>query len=154
MSDYEWKLPDNWGELLKESDLYDTVWKAWKNKEITAEMLDKMDVPEFNESYKGWACVHGPVETHPIHNHTGKTIEELVFEINMIGGDIRIAVDQWWGVWSELNIANWQDESDPNWIELNFSIFVQSDNLHDGLEKVYDVCKSRWEFHKEKKWIW
>ena len=150
---YEWKHPANWEDLLKQSQAFDEDWKLWKLAGMPmANEHPRLESPSFKESYKGWACIHGPAETHPEENHTGKSIEELIVEISDLGGDIRIGVDQWWGIWSKGSIENWADERDPNWIELEFDTFIQADRLHDGLEMTYDIWKSRWEFHKQRKW--
>lgn len=151
---YEWKLPDNWEEILKQSNDFDVAWTEWKSLGMPRDYDPMPENPTIKDSYKGWACIHGPAETHPEENHTGKSIEELIVEISDLGGDIRIGVDQWWGIWSKGSIENWADEGDPNWIELEFDTFIQADRLHDGLEMTYDVWKSRWEFHKQKEWKW
>jgi hypothetical protein len=150
---YEWKNPADWDEILKQSNEFDVAWQEWKR---LGQPLDDSflmpDNPVIGGQYRGWACTHGPAETHPEHNHTGKSTEDLIFEINMIGGSVNIAVDQWWGIRTKLHVENWQDEGDPNWVELEFDVYIQADELHDGLEKMYDVVKSRWEFHKGRSW--
>jgi hypothetical protein len=148
---YKWTLPDNWPELIQQSEQWGKEWTMWRNDpDRSADYVFSTESPEFEETYQGWACTHS---SHPPeHNHTGKSLEELIIEINDLGASVKIAVDQWWGIRAEGSIENWKDEGDPNWIELNFNTYIQADELHDGLEKTYDVWKSRWEFHKGRGW--
>lgn len=108
-----------------------------------------------SDEYKGFACTCKPEERVKLYDQLpdGATVENLLYEINMIGNCwVKVGVDQWWGVRTEgyvyLSDKDGTDEDD----EVPFKTYIQADALVLGLyqtfqawdNKRFELIGSRW----------